>query len=233
MYTSLTIIRYKSWAIPFAFISMAIFRIPLGLNKEISFYKLMGSGKNGTFDKVPDLKQWAIFSIHTKDFEIDDFIIDKIYGSLISKWIRYFSKEHFILKLAPVSGHGYWDKQPLFQVFSQPSSADGPMAVLTRATIRMSKIFQFWKNVDPIALKLKDANGLLFSVGIGEIPWIKQATFSVWKNMNDMKDFAYSMKEHREVVKQTRKDNWYAEDMFIRFNIIDSKGTLHGKHPLQ
>ena len=233
MYTSLTIIRYKSWAIPFAFFSMALFRIPLAFNKRITFFKLMGCGKNGTFDKVPDLKQWAIFSIHAHDFKIDDLILDNLYGKLIYIWISIFSSEYLILKLTPISGHGFWDKKTLYQQYDLPSNIDQPIAVLTRATIRLKKMVSFWKNVDPIALKMKEAQGLKFSVGIGEVPWVKQATFSVWNNLEAMKEFAYSMKEHRDVVKKTRNENWYAEDMFIRFNIIDSKGTLLGKHPLQ
>ena len=30
----------------------------------------MGSGKNGTFDKIPDLNQWAIFAVHQSAIEI-------------------------------------------------------------------------------------------------------------------------------------------------------------------
>ena len=63
MQTSLTILKYKSRYIPFAFLSMAIFHIPLFFNRKISFYKLMGTGKNGTFDKVPDFNQWAILCV--------------------------------------------------------------------------------------------------------------------------------------------------------------------------
>ncbi|MEO5944942.1 MAG: spheroidene monooxygenase, partial [Ferruginibacter sp.] len=63
MQVSLTIIRYRKIFVPFAFFAMAIFRLPLWLNKNISFYKLMGSGKNGTFDKTPDLQQWAILTV--------------------------------------------------------------------------------------------------------------------------------------------------------------------------
>ena len=45
MIVSLTIIRYKKIFIPFALLAMASHRLPLWLNKEISVYKLMGSGK--------------------------------------------------------------------------------------------------------------------------------------------------------------------------------------------
>ena len=46
-----------------------------------------------------------------------------------------------------------------------------------------------------------------------------------------MKAFAYTMKEHREVIQKTRKENWYSEDMFTRFKIIKSDGMIDGKNP--
>jgi hypothetical protein len=51
--------------------------------------------------------------------------------------------------------------------------------------------------------------------------------------MDDMKNFAYSMKEHSEVIKKTRKENWYKEDMFVRFNIIETTGKINGINPLK
>jgi heme-degrading monooxygenase HmoA len=64
------------------------------------------------------------------------------------------------------------------------------------------------------------------------MPWIKQATFSIWQSKAAMKQFAYQMKEHAEVIRKTRQDNWYSEEMFIRFKILASFGSLHGKNPL-
>ena len=63
MITRLTIVRYPSlfgWA---GFLSMALFRLPLWLRKDILFWKLMGCGRNGSFDKTPDWRQWAVLEI--------------------------------------------------------------------------------------------------------------------------------------------------------------------------
>ena len=54
--------------------------------------------------------------------------------------------------------------------------------------------------------KCQSAKGLIISYGIGEMPWIKQATFSVWENKNAMKDFAYNMQQHTEVIQKTRNE---------------------------
>ena len=82
MHVTLTIIKYPTKYIPFAFLAMALFRIPLWFQKKISFYKLMGTGKNGTFDKRPDFNQWAIMAAHVA--EIRDTNIEILYGKFIA-----------------------------------------------------------------------------------------------------------------------------------------------------
>jgi hypothetical protein len=217
-------------AIPLAFLSMAIFRLPLWLSKKYSFYKLMGCGKNGTFDKIPDLNQWAIMLVHNEQLVENNNVF--VLGNFISKWIHLFAKESFTILLKPIAGHGKWDNQEPFGRMDGKIDYQGRVATLTRATIRLNKMKFFWKHVAPVASQMNDAKGFVFSVGIGEVPWIKQATFSIWESVEDMKAFAYSMKEHSEVVKKTRSENWYSEDLFMRFSIMDSFGTLNGINPL-
>jgi hypothetical protein len=231
MQVSLTIIRYPRIFIPFAFFAMAVFRLPLWLRRTTRFYKLMGSGKNGTFDKTPDLRQWAILAVH--DAHNDGISIQALYGRFISSWLRFFHCETFTLLLEPIEGHGTWDGKPVFGKLPAGSAYDGPVAILTRATIRLSKLKYFWRNVAPVAGRMSTAKGLVASFGIGEIPWIKQATFSIWENKESMKAFAYGMKEHTEVIKKTRQQKWYSEDMFTRFRIIARSGSVKGEDPLK
>ncbi|HLL42103.1 MAG TPA: hypothetical protein VK369_03145, partial [Segetibacter sp.] len=61
----------------------------------------------------------------------------------------------------------------------------------------------------------------------------KQATFSIWKNKDGLKTFAYKMHEHIEVIRKTRQEKWYSEDMFVRFKIIASLGSIKGINPLE
>jgi hypothetical protein len=213
-----------------AFLSMAIFRLPLWLNKKYSFYKLMGCGKNGTFDKIPDVNQWAIMLVHKLKIEYHNNFT--VLGKFISILIRLFAKESFTILLNPIAGHGKWDGQEPFGKLDGKVDYHGRVATLTRATIRLNKMKFFWKHVAPVASQMNDAKGFVFSVGIGEVPWIKQATFSIWESIEDMKSFAYGMKEHSEVVKKTRTENWYSEDLFVRFSIKDSFGTIRSINPL-
>lgn len=215
------------WA---GFLSMAIFRLPLYMNKNINFWKLLGCGKNGTFDIHPDWRQWAILTVAkpanipaTQHF---------FYGKFIPTWWKFFQCELYTFLLEPIQGHGLWNGKEAFGNLPKQTDYAGKIATLTRATIRLNRLKNFWNHVNTVALKMNTAEGFITSIGIGEVPWIRQATFSVWESKEHMKAFAYQMPEHTEVIRKTRKENWYSEDMFVRFKILNASGTLHGKNPL-
>ncbi len=240
MIASITIVRYRKRLIIFGLLSMIIFRLPLTFNKRCKFYKLMGSGKNGSFDKSPDFQQWAIVStsnLRFKEVQIKHYestiLINKLYGSFIRNWINFFKCETITYLLDPIEGHGLWNGKKVFGELPTKTEYEGQIAVLTRANIRFNKMGEFWKHVDAVADKMATANGFIKSYGIGEIPWKKQATFSIWESKAAMKDFAYGMKEHQEVIQKTRKHNWYSEDMFTRFRIIGCIGALNKSNPIK
>ena len=216
MYCTLIITRYQKWLGIFGFFSMMIFRLPLLLDRKIIFWKLMGSGKNGTFDKRPDFNQWALlFTMPEPSNYIPAFI--KFYFNFFGCDVKQFL-------LQPIEGRGLWDGKKVFGDLSKQPEHSGAIAVLTRATIRLNRLKNFWRNVDAVAGKTSSADGFILSYGIGEMPWIKQATFSVWQNKESMKAFAYSMLQHADVIKKTRKENWYKEELFVRFKILSVKG---------
>ena len=237
MLVTLTIIRYPKKYIPFAVAAMAIHRLPFWLNKNISFYKLMGCGKNGTFDKNPDWQQWGILSVQNNASDITKLstnnAIEHLYGSLINKWMCLFKCETWTIFLEPMEGHGKWDGKEPFGKIAKQSDYSGIVATLTRATIRLNKLGDFWRNVAGVANEMAGAKGFISSVVIGEVPYIKQATFSVWESKEAMKQFAYQMHRHKEIVQKTRKENWYSEDMFVRFRPLKTIGTIKGIDPLE
>lgn len=236
MYAFLTVVRYPKWLAWGGFFSMAYFRFPLFFNKKVTFYKLLGCGKNGTFDKVPDLRQWAVLIVTDKIIPADcqsPFNYKKLYGSFISNWWKFFGCSKWTLALEPIEGHGKWDGKEAFGTLPRSSDYDGLIAVLTRATIHVNRLKNFWQHVEGVARHMSSSDGFITSLGIGEIPWIKQATFSIWENKESLKTFAYKMQEHTEVIKKTRQEKWYSEDMFVRFKIIASHGSVNGINPLQ
>ena len=206
----------------------------------------MGTGKNGSFDKTPDWAQWAILVIDQSNTQSKqeswraplNMIEEKLYlknryGSFICNWWTFFKCEIWTIVLNPIEGHGLWDGIQPFGPVPQKSDYEGPIAILTRATIKLNKLADFWGNVDKVASRMAGAPGFLTSFGIGEVPWIKQATFSIWSSKAEMKAFAYKMHEHAAVIAKTRKEKWYSEDLFMRFIPLGSFGKVKGINPLK
>jgi hypothetical protein len=224
---TLTITRYPGWAVPFAFISMVIFRLPLALSRKLSFWRLMGCGKNGTFDKVPDLKQWALLGVLDANYTTEFLnapshheLIKKTYGVFIAGWIRIFCIQSHTYLLQPIESHGLWNGKTVFGSLPKNSEYEGEIAVMTRATIRLSKLARFWEHVPDAAAEMASAEGFITSYGVGEWPWVKQATFSIWKSRDNMRQFAYRSNYHKEVIRKTHAEKWYSEEMFTRFRIL-------------
>lgn len=227
MIVSLTIVRYRKAFIPFALLAMGMLRLPMLFQQKCSFHKLMGSGKNGTFDFHPDWQQWALLAVWEDEESFNHFN----QNSFISKWWKQVGQEKWTVLLEPLQSHGKWDKK---EPFGKPNSTDyeGPVAVLTRATINLNRLKTFWHNAAKIAKIMTAAPGYITSIGVGEDPFLHQATVSFWTDMEAVKGFAYRLPEHVEVIKKTRRENWYNEELFARFIPIKAWGTIRGKNPL-
>jgi hypothetical protein len=228
MIMSLTIVRYRKLFIPFALLAMAVHRLPMKLQSGCSFWQLLGSGKNGAFDLNPDWQQWGLLAVWNSRKDFDRFYKQ----SFVAKWWNTFGAEKWTVLCTPLQSHGKWDgKEP----FGNPSGEnyDGPITILTRATIRLNRLKNFWANVDEVAELMRKSSGYIYSIGIGERPLYRQATFSIWNSLDDVKAFAYQSKEHTEVIKKTRSEGWYSEELFARFKPIASMGTLNHCDPLK
>lgn len=228
MIVSLTIVRYPKYLIPVAFISMAILRLPLFFSKS-TFWKLLGCGKNGTFDMNPDWQQWGLIAVWNDKHDFENFQKN----SFVWKWWRLFTSEQWTMLCIPYESHGKWNGKEPFGKPTSDKNYTGTIAVLTRATIRFSKLSNFWKNVPLVAATMNHAEGFITSVGIGEAPFVRQATFSVWKSLDDVKKFAYRQREHAEVIKKTHSENWYSEELFARFIPIETFGTIRKVNPYE
>ncbi|WP_121198622.1 DUF3291 domain-containing protein [Mucilaginibacter gracilis] len=228
MIVSLTIVRYRKALIPFALLAMAVHRLPLMLTRSCNFWKLLGCGQNGSFDLQPDWQQWGLLAVWNNRTDFDQFYKK----SFIASWWRLLTYESWTLLCEPLQSHGTWDgKEP----FGKPNVKDyaGPIAILTRATINLNRLKNFWSHVDEAAEMLTTSPGYITSVGIGEAPLYRQATFSIWENFEAVKNYAYRSPKHADVIKKTRTEKWYKEELFARFKPLETWGTINGKNPIK
>lgn len=228
MLVSLTIIRYRKPLIPLALLAMALHRFFMRKQQGCNFYRLLGSGRNGTFSLNPDWQQWGLLAVWDNREYFDNFYA----SSSVSKWWHKFATEMWTVLCTPLQSHGKWDGQEPFGKVNTPIP-DGPIAILTRATIRAGRLKNFWSHVAATSALMNRSRGYIMSLGVGEMPFYRQATFSVWQSMEDVKRFAYGSEEHAEVIRKTREENWYSEELFARFKLVDSFGVINGTNPLK
>jgi len=228
-HTTLTVFTLKPGNQRWGLAQMGTSPPPLQRVPGLSFFKLLGSGARNGFGLWPNLRRYALLGVWADEDAATNFFAHH------PLWTVYQqrSAEMWSLVLEPLKAQGLWDGKMPFDYAPAPRPADhAPMAVLTRASIRWRKTPRFWQFVEPTSATLAGAAGVLAAIGLGELPVVRQATFSVWESAQAMKEFAYHDARHREVMVLTRREQWYAEEMFARFRVLSSAGTLDGRDPL-
>ncbi len=207
---------------------MAFARPQLARIAGLRFWKLLGSGHGSGFSLRPNWARYGLLAVWENVGALENFFAN---SSLLHGYRRH-AKEIWTVRLAPIEVHGRWSGvNPFSSLVSQPST--GPIAVLTRATIHLRRLRAFWDAVPATSQALDQATGLLASIGIGEAPFFRQATFSLWRSAGDMETFAFRHPAHREAMRRTRAENWYREELFARLAPVASEGTWNGRDPLK
>ena len=212
----------KLWA----FSQMGFARKKLKEIKQISFFKLFGSGIGEGFTPYPNTSVYAILSVWNNLGEAENNIEEReIYENY-----RTHSIENWTVFLSPISSKGYWDKtNPFKPNKNEFKKKDHMLAALTRATIKPKIMLKFWSKVPAISKVIGNDKNVLFKMGLGEIPWFHQVTFSIWPNAKTMADFARKDGPHAKAIKSVREGNWFSEELYARFEVKKAIGKWCGK----
>jgi hypothetical protein len=216
--------RIRRTDIPGALTRVAFQRYALRHTPGLSFVKLLGTGSGRTFTpRDADPEQWAMLTVFSDENAADEF---SARSPQVASWQR-IAQEELSVRLTPLSSSGRWSGQDPFAT-GTPQRWDGPVAALTRARIKFRLTRTFWSAVPPVISDLSSHDGLVCAFGIGEAPIGLQGTFSVWRSNLELSTFAYRGAAHRAAISATAQHDWYAEELFARFAVLDVSGTLRG-----
>ncbi|HUS14582.1 MAG TPA: spheroidene monooxygenase [Chloroflexia bacterium] len=214
--TSLTVFTFAGVHRVWAFGQMALARPLLWRVPGLRFHQLMGAGQGLGFTLAPDWNRYALLAVWDDQAAARRFLAR---SAFMRRYRQHATRSTSVL-LRTIQAHGSWGgRNPFMPAGVSPDPA-APVAVLTRATIRLSRLRAFWSQVGPVSAELASAPGLRASIGVGEAPFVRQATFSVWDNAAAVRAFAYAGPLHRATIRRTRDEAWYRESLFARFAVL-------------
>jgi hypothetical protein len=195
--------------------------------EHLSFFKVLGTGGGIGYSSRPDFSQYALLTVWTSAESAQDFF----QNAEIMRTYRLKCDEIFTVVLRPLRSRGRWSGLEPF-IPQQPVGSGTPVAVITRARLKWSFIVSFWKRVGAVSRSQKKYKQI-YSQGVGEWPWLFQSTFSIWDSVEEMERFAHTQNEaHMDAIRITRQKKGFSEELYARFQVVGSEGTIGGVNPL-
>lgn len=217
------------WGVPSHQVPTALLR--MGLDRRAArtlpgarFAKLLGTADGATFaPRDADARHWALVTSWD-----DPSGADRFTASHLARAWAAISEESLEVRMHPLASRGTWSRREPFGR-PRPRTIDGPVAALTRARVRPRQWRRFRSAVPPVAADLRSRAGVLFALGIGEMPIGLQGTFSVWSDDDALRQFAHRGAAHRDAVAATDRVGWYSEELFARFAVERATGSYRGR----
>ena len=224
---TLSLFRFSSVSARlWAFGQMATARFALKAIPEISFFKLCGSGTGEGFTPVPNTEVYAILATWPNQ----DTARRVMQSARIFRRYHAKASEAMTLFMTTQSARGEWAGQTPFKPLVK--TVNGPIAALTRATIRPKILLRFWGRVPAISQVIGQDPNVMFKIGIGEMPWLHQVTFSIWPDTHSMAQFARADGPHARAISAVRYEGWFSEELYARFQVDAVEGQWDGRAAL-
>ena len=209
-----------------AFTQMGFARPRIARIPGIGFWKLFGSGSGEGFTPVPNTAVYGILAT----WPSAEAARKAVESEALFQRYRAKAAESWTVYLEATSARGAWDRAEPFSVTT--SESEGALAALTRATIRPRILMQFWRRVPSISAAIGSDPNVAFKIGLGEVPWFHQVTFSIWPDTASMAEFARKDGPHAKAIRAVREGHWFAEELYARFRIVGADGSWNGSDPL-
>lgn len=226
--TTLAFFRFEGfWNQFWAFFQMGLAKRHVRRLPGVGFYKLMGTGRRSGFDPAPNFGIYACLVT----WDSMETARTQVRQSAVFERFRARAVESWVVFLSAARSRGSWDRKSPFAVESTLPPGE-PVGILTRASIARRRLIRFWKSVPEVSGASFESAALRFNIGLGEWPVVRLMTFSVWDDFSAAKAYAYHDGAHRRTMERARAEGWFAEELFVRFRVLDAVGTWYGVNPL-
>ena len=224
--TTFSIFRYPRGSWLWALRQMGSARRPLAATPGLGFHHLLGSGAGLGFSRVPDFSRYALLATWSSEQAADDFFA----VSPVIESFRRRASEVWTVKLLARRSRGSWKRQTPFTPTTDDLPPGLPTVVITRASLRLRAMLRFWGRVPAIERDLVAAPGMRLALGVGELPWVRPVTFSVWDDEAALERFA-NAGSHHAAARAAHARGWFRENLFARFTAIATQGQIAGHDP--
>ena len=195
----------------------------------LTMAKVMGSGHGGGFSLRPSATHQGLICT----FSHLDLALQFLDNPAVQAY-RSRARECWTGVLAVQSARGHWDKQA-WQASSAQALGEqtrlndpAPFAVLTRASIVPTKAMAFWRYAPAAQADLGQAPGCLLAMGLGEVPLVRQCTFSLWEDTAAMLQYAHQG-AHQTASAAAYKHQFFSESLFVRMQVLQMAGVWQGR----
>jgi hypothetical protein len=195
---------------------------PLLAEPGVRFAKMLGSGHEGGFGLRPSASRFGLFLLFD-GLPAARAFVDR--SPQMQAW-RDRAREFCVAMLRTTSARGHWAGHTL--AVAPPTDPAGPVAALTRASIRPAKAVAFWRHAPPSQAAIEHAPGCRLAVGLGEAPLLRQATFSVGDSVDAMQAYARGP-AHGAAARAAYAQDCFAESLFARFEPLSLQGRWKGR----
>jgi spheroidene monooxygenase len=186
----------------------------------VQFVKMVGAGSREGFSPVPDTSVEGVLCA----WPSLDHARAQVRGAAVFEGFRRHAAEAMTLYLGTTRVWGRWAGREPFQTMDDRAPTP-PVVALTRASIKPRHALKFWARTPGIRAEVPAQDHLLFKIGLAEVPWINQITFTVWDDFDAMRAFAYRPGgPHTGAVEAVRREGWFTEELYARFRVLDVDG---------
>lgn len=195
----------------------------------LTMVKVMGSGHGGGFSLRPSATHQGLICTFSHLDLAQNFLESPAVQAYRSR-----ARECWTGVLAVQSARGHWDKQAWHATSHQALAgqaglnAQAPLAVLTRASILPTKAMAFWRYAPAAQTDLNQASGCLLAMGLGEVPLVRQCTFSLWEDTATMLQYA-QQGAHQAASAAAYKHQFFSESLFVRMQVLQMSGVWQGQ----